>query len=237
MSSYQFVNTLAQCYAEQTAAQQASQVGQEYYNMNYPNCYSPNLTNHSGYGQYSLMMSGQAAAAMAAGMADYGVTGGSGGLPSASASGSLTNSLSQTGHRRSANQSPTAVINQISSSSNNCKYSDSSVGGSPQDLRTSSAGGTPQPSGPNKPSSSPPISQSPVSPMTSSATAAALAAVAAHQSSGGQSGSKGSSSTNASTSGGGRSGGNSGGGGGDGDGKSPPQIYPWMKRVHLGQSK
>jgi hypothetical protein len=25
MSSYQFVNTLAQCYAEQTAAQQASQ--------------------------------------------------------------------------------------------------------------------------------------------------------------------------------------------------------------------
>ena len=29
----------------------------------------------------------------------------------------------------------------------------------------------------------------------------------------------------------------SGSGGGDSDGKSPPQIYPWMKRVHLGQSK
>jgi Antp family protein len=176
MSSYQFVNTLAQCYAEQTAAQQASQVGQDYYNMNYPNCYSPNLTNHSQYGQYSLMMSGQAAAAMAAGMADYGVTGG-GGIPGGGGS-TLTNNLtsSQTGLRRSANQSPSsAVINQIS---NNCKYSDSSVGGSPQDLRTSSAGGTPQPVLGSQKTSSSPVSQSPLSPMTSPAAVAAAAAAA-----------------------------------------------------------
>jgi hypothetical protein len=49
-----------------------------------------------------------------------------------------------------------------------------------------------------------------------------------------------SSSNSASTSAGNRnsgSGSGSGGGGGDADGKSPPQIYPWMKRVHLGQSK
>ena len=175
MSSYQFVNTLAQCYAEQTAAQQATQVGQDYYNMNYPNCYSPNLTNHSQYGQYSLMMSGQAAAAMAAGMADYGVTGGGGGIPGGGGS-VLSNSLnSQQGHRRSANESPSAVINQIS---NNCKYSDSSVGGSPQDLRTSSAGGTPQPILGNPKTSSSPVSQSPLSPMTSPATIAAAVAAA-----------------------------------------------------------
>ncbi len=175
MSSYQFVNTLAQCYAEQTAAQQATQVGPDYYNMNYPNCYSPNLTNHSQYGQYSLMMSGQAAAAMAAGMADYGVTGGGGGIPGGGGS-VLANSLnSQQGHRRSANESPSAVINQIS---NNCKYSDSSVGGSPQDLRTSSAGGTPQPILGNPKTSSSPVSQSPLSPMTSPATIAAAVAAA-----------------------------------------------------------
>ena len=61
MSSYQFVNTLAQCYAENQQA--AAAQNQDYYNMNYPNCYSPNLANHPQYGQYSLMMSGQAAAA------------------------------------------------------------------------------------------------------------------------------------------------------------------------------
>ena len=175
MSSYQFVNTLAQCYAEQTAAQQASQVGPDYYNMNYPNCYSPNLTNHSQYGQYSLMMSGQAAAAMAAGMADYGVTGG-GGIPGGGSSILGNTPATQTGHRRSAKQSPSsAVINQIS---NNCKYSDSSVGGSPQDLRTSSAGGTPQPGLCNPKTSSSPVSQSPLSPMTSPAAVAAAAAAA-----------------------------------------------------------
>ena len=177
MSSYQFVNTLAQCYAEQTAAQQATQVSQDYYNMNYPNCYSPNLTNHSQYGQYSLMMSGQAAAAMAAGMADYGVAGG-GGIPGGGGSVISNNlsSSSQQGHRRSANPSPSTVINQIS---NNCnKYSDSSVGGSPQDLRTSSAGGTPQPMMGHPKTCSSPLSQSPLSPMTSPAGVAAVAAAA-----------------------------------------------------------
>jgi hypothetical protein len=143
--------------------------------MNYPNCYSPNLTNHSQYGQYSLMMSGQAAAAMAAGMADYGVTGG-GGIPAGGGSILGSNPASQTGIRRSANESPSsAVINQIS---NNCKYSDSSVGGSPQDLRTSSAGGTPQPGLCNPKTSSSPVSQSPLSPMTSPAAVAAAAAAA-----------------------------------------------------------
>ena len=79
MSSYQFVNTIAQCYAEQAgqaagAAASAQASAQDYYNMNYPNCYSPNLNNHAtnSYNQYSLMMSGQAAAAaMATAVNDY----------------------------------------------------------------------------------------------------------------------------------------------------------------------
>ena len=75
MSSYQFVNTIAQCYAEAgQAAGAAAATSQDYYNMNYPNCYSPNLNaNHANsYNQYSLMMSGQAAAAaMATAVNDY----------------------------------------------------------------------------------------------------------------------------------------------------------------------
>ena len=79
MSSYQFVNTLAQCYSDQQQQQQqqqstaaaaaaaaaaanaaqTSQQQQDYYNMNYPNCYSPNLAAHAQYGQYSLMMGQQ----------------------------------------------------------------------------------------------------------------------------------------------------------------------------------
>ena len=56
MSSYQFVNTLAQCYAEQqnaaaasagTAATTGGHSQQDYYNMNYSNCYSPNLGNNN----------------------------------------------------------------------------------------------------------------------------------------------------------------------------------------------
>ena len=65
MSSYQFVNTLAQCYAAEQSGQAgaASAANQatsnDYYNMNYPNCYSPNLAAHAQqYGQYSQLMMG-----------------------------------------------------------------------------------------------------------------------------------------------------------------------------------
>ena len=75
MSSYQFVNQIAQSYMEAgQAAGAAAASSQDYYNMNYPNCYSPNLNNHAtnSYNQYSLMMSGQAAAAaMATAVNDY----------------------------------------------------------------------------------------------------------------------------------------------------------------------
>ena len=42
MSSYQFVNTLAQCYEANAQLQGGSAPPpQDYYSMQYPNCYSP----------------------------------------------------------------------------------------------------------------------------------------------------------------------------------------------------
>ena len=80
MSSYQFVNTLAQCYEANAQLQGGSAPPpQDYYSMQYPNCYSPAtqvspqhwrdttylLTDDNvwlqGYaGQYSSMMGGAA---------------------------------------------------------------------------------------------------------------------------------------------------------------------------------
>ena len=165
----------------------------------------------------------------------------------------------------------------------NCKYSTDSSVGSPQDLRTTSADGTPQPvgalgvpgmgggmvpgTGPKSPSS-PSVSQPPLSPLTSSpasiAAAVAAAAAANQQASSSSTSSSGTTrraaggsnnsaanATSTTSTGGGSNG--AGGEGGGTEGKSSsgsgssggvgkssggsPQIYPWMKRVHLGQSK
>ena len=261
MSSYQFVNTLAQCYAEQQNAAAAGTAGgghnqQDYYNMNYPNCYSPNLGNN--YNQYSLMMSGQAAAAMASMASSAASTDTStyANNTSLMAEGNSFGVTPKQEQRRSAN-----------SPMNNCanKYETGTVGGggrsvppggSPQDLRTSSENeGTPQPKSPSSPSAA--GNQPPLSPLLSSTTsqvtsAAAAAAAVAAAAAAASSNTSSNSSNNVS---------NSGGGGGSGasgnrsssnkqnssnstsseDGKSssgnPPQIYPWMKRAHLGQSE
>jgi len=305
MSSYQFVNTLAQCYAENQQAAQAAQ-NQDYYNMNYPNCYSPNLANHPQYGQYSLMMSGQAAAAAvaAAGVStatDYansvsaaagGATGPMGQQPSQQHQQTQQQqhqtqlqqqNQQQQGQRRSANQSPSGGVSTSMTQISNCKYSTDSSVGSPQDLRTASADGTPQPlgslgvpggvggmvpgTGPKSPPS-PSVSQPPLSPLTSSpaSIAAAVAAAAAvnqqasssstsssgnSRRAGGVSNTSGGNATSTTSTGGGSNSAAGEGGGGEGgksssgsgssggDGKSSggsPQIYPWMKRVHLGQN-
>ena len=271
MSSYQFVNTLAQCYAEQqnaaASAGQTTNQQMDYYNMNYPNSYSPNLGNN--YNQYSLMMSGQAAAAMASMSASvsnsaadtYSMTNSGGGPAQAGTSAQQQTPPQNSLPRPRNNHSPTM---------NNCanKYEATGLppGGSPQDLRTSSeAEGTPQPKTPSSPSAA---SQPPLSPLLSSNTSnvasaaaasaavAAAAAAAAAQAAANSSNSS-SSSNNVSSNSGSGSGGGSGGTSGNRsskqnssnstaseDGKTssssggnPPQIYPWMKRAHLGQSK
>jgi len=292
MSSYQFVNTLAQCYAEQqnaasaaASAGQANQQSMDYYNMNYPNSYSPNLGNNSNpYNQYSLMMSGQAAAAMASmanttGAVDTNYSGSAAGMSTASVSGggpsaNSPNSLAGSVQQQSGQQASTTQrrLNNHSPM-NNCanKYEATASGlppgGSPQDLRTSSENeGTPQPKTPSSPAvSHPPLSPllsptSNVTPAAAASAAAAAAAVAAAAAAASGSSNSSNSSNNVSNPGGGGGAGGPGGPSGTSggnrsskqnssnsaaseDGKTssssggnPPQIYPWMKRAHLGQN-
>merc|ERR1719410_1625170 len=143
MSSYQFVNTLAQCYEanaqlQGAGAAAAGSVGgatapQDYYNMQYPNCYSPATQGYAQ--QYSSMMGA------AAGSHDY---------TPPSSSATLSSSQAASSRRSpglpSAPSAPSLTPAPLTQSNlaANCKYTDSNVG-SPQDLSTASSGGTPQP--------------------------------------------------------------------------------------------
>ncbi len=220
MSSYQFVNTLAQCYAAEQAGQGA-QGSQDYYNMNYPNCYSPNLAAHAQYGQYSLMMGNNSAAAAAAAAATGtgGGGGGGGGGGSGNGGNSISNDFNNPGQRGSANQSPA-----------NCKFADSSSLGSPQDLSRASDGDAAAAVAAGVAAASPKTPDSPQPQQSSPTTATSSAAAPKKERERGGDGNTVSTTNNAQskqTS--------------DNNGKSstnnPPQIYPWMKRVHLGQSK
>ena len=204
MSSYQFVNTLAQCYEanaqlQGAGAAAAGSVGaaaapQDYYNMQYPNCYSPATQGYAQ--QYSSMMG-------AAASHDYTPPSSSATLSSSQASARRSPGLPSAPSAPSLTPAPLTQSNLAA----NCKYTDSNVG-SPQDLSTTSSGGTPQPgAGPKSPDSDiedngpqSPLSPSPGAGASSSATATSTKKESDTKS-------------------------------------SPPQIYPWMKRVHLGQSK
>ena len=186
--------------------------------MQYPNCYSPatqvsvssvfflkmitatsTTGTQQGYAQqYSSMMGA------AAGSHDY---------TPPSSSATLSSSQAASSRRSpglpSAPSAPSLTPAPLTQSNlaANCKYTDSNVG-SPQDLSTTSSGGTPQPgAGPKSPDSdiedngpTSPMSPSPGAGASSSATATSTKKESDTKS-------------------------------------SPPQIYPWMKRVHLGQSK
>jgi Antp family, other len=231
MSSYQFVNTLAQCYAAEQTGQTQSQNSQDYYNMNYPNCYSPNLAAHAQYGQYSSLM-----------MSNSG-NNDSGGGPESNGGGNTAseypNSQNAGQRGKSANQSPAPSNN---SAGPPCKYSEKS----PQDLSRTSDGDT-CPSAttlatlattPKTPDT--PVSTSqPLSPLTTaspggssvkdvntdrgtgSAVAGANGATGGNSNIGSKNNKLGSDETEGKAS----------------STSNPPQIYPWMKRVHLGQSK
>merc|ERR1719410_2096330 len=205
MSSYQFVNTLAQCYEanaqlQGAVAAAAGSVGgatapQDYYNMQYPNCYSPATQGYAQ--QYSSMMGA------AAGSHDY---------TPPSSSATLSSSQAASSRRSpglpSAPSAPSLTPAPLTQSNlaANCKYTDSNVG-SPQDLSTTSSGGTPQPGAmPGLKSPDSDIEDSePTSPMSP------------EEKEGGASSSATSTKKEDSKS-------------------TPPQIYPWMKRVHLGQN-
>ena len=203
MSSYQFVSSLAQCY-EANAQLQGAGAGaaapQDYYSMQYPNCYSPATQGYAQ--QYASMMGGAAPPSQ-----DY--------TPPSSSS-TLTQaprpSLSRSPGVGAATAPSLTPAPLTQTNVQSCKYADSNVG-SPQDLSTTSSGGTPQPGGmpggPKSPDSDIEDSE-PTSPMSPSPGGGGGAS---------SSGTAGSTTKKEDTK------------------STPPQIYPWMKRVHLGQSK
>jgi Antp family protein len=243
MSSYQFVNTLAQCYEQAGGVGGVPGAGaatpHEYYGMQYPACYSPATQAYSH--QYATMMAGAGAptqqqqqqadyssppsAAAAAAAAAVSLShrrspvSGSGlggpGLPPVGAAGSLTPSggggLNPLGSIIGGGAASAAVLTQP-----NCKYADSNVG-SPQDLSTNSSGGTPQPGGGPHGGGGLGGGGGPKSPESELEEDEEPSSPLSPSPGASGSGTK-------------KEGG--------GDSKSnPPQIYPWMKRVHLGQSK
>ncbi|XP_073983357.1 uncharacterized protein [Rhodnius prolixus] len=242
MSSYQFVNSLASCYQQGAGGGQrsgASPVEQhghpqspasEYYsNVNYPGgCYSPQQYPGQYMQQSPSAMMDYTQLHTAAQQHQRLAThlqplAGHHGVPSPGAVSPILKNNN------------TTVTNLSNSTS--CKFADSAAAsaaggaanglGSPQDLTTTSVPGR----------TSPPLVKtslhSPSNP--SSRTPSSGVQPASHTSSSPAS----STSSTSSTPGGG------GGGGGSGGGSTssaktpagnPPQIYPWMKRVHLGQS-
>ncbi|KAK9879141.1 hypothetical protein WA026_003990 [Henosepilachna vigintioctopunctata] len=239
MSSYQFVNSLAQCYGQQArqgaeqAAHQSSTPGSDYYNPNAtaatsypPACYSPpQVAPQYPQHPYAAPAPGHG---LQPTMGDYTQ------LQPQRLGG---NPASTHMHHSNAGTPSPAVLNPSAS----CKYADntsSSSVASPQDLSTSS--------GPPNSRNSPPLNSaqatsnnnstitsktagltSPLSVSTSpSGKAAVVSTVSQNLSSPASSTSSTSSNEKPNTN--------------NNNSKSPtnpPQIYPWMKRVHLGQSK
>ncbi|XP_059489587.1 homeotic protein Sex combs reduced-like isoform X3 [Neocloeon triangulifer] len=217
MSSYQFVNSLANCYGggqqQRAAAATSSAAGpqdqtalaavaavhaaanQDYYGGGYPgaaNCYSPQVSPHYGPYAPAAASTPQTHPSLTQGgtAAEYNPQ-----LAAAAAHQRLTAATSL-----QSNTSPGAPTPPSATPVSSCKYADSTAS-SPQDLSTSS-GTTPNPQ----------TSRSPTDPSTAASAAP------------GQQSSASSTASNNNSGSGGKSSGN------------PPHIYPWMKRVHLGQS-
>ncbi|XP_022184868.2 homeotic protein Sex combs reduced [Nilaparvata lugens] len=220
MSSYQFVNSLASCYQQgQTPRSpvdpQVHSPGSEYYQhqqagvYSTAGCYSPQ--------QYT----GQSAAYMQQSpppMMDY-----------TQLHSATSQHQQRLGHLQQLH--PGTSVSPILNNNNSCKYADSTTTAaaaaapgtnlsSPQDLSTTGL-----------PARSPPPAKSSSSASARTSPAAATSAAPASQSSSSPASSTTSSNSNSNSGTTAASGGKSGSSSGN-----PPQIYPWMKRVHLGQS-
>lgn len=259
MSSYQFVNSLASCYAnqqqqarsgtspvDQTGHQQhqAASPGADYYNPNAaaasaypPSCYSPPQVTGHHYPQHPYATPATATSGahnmQPSGMVDYTQ------LQPQRLSGSGPSHL----HHPSPGgaQSPGLLAPQQQNPSASCKYADSTSStsvASPQDLSTTGGGPT---------RSSPPLNStqtssgtssnatvtsktSPLSVSTSPQGKQANASSTVSQNLSSPASSTSSTSSSERTA-------NSNNNSKSGNSSNPPQIYPWMKRVHLGQSK
>lgn len=245
MSSYQFVNSLASCYANQQGRpattpdqqHQTASPGGDYYNPNAasasgypPSCYSPpQVGSGHHYPQHAYATPATQTSGshlQPSGMVDY---------TQLQPQRHPQNSTTHLHHTSPGAQSPNILQNPTAS----CKYADStsSTGvASPQDLSTT---------GPAPTRSTPPLNNnnstapgnsnkssgltSPLSVSTSplgkqqntSTTASQNLSSPASSTSSTSSSEKPPNSNNNSK----------------GSSSNPPQIYPWMKRVHLGQSE
>ncbi|XP_063598115.1 homeobox protein Hox-B5 isoform X1 [Penaeus vannamei] len=222
MSSYQFVNSMSACYGQR--GQDASGVNTDYYGASvnsYNNCYSPPLQQYGGYTPSGLSAVPNGSEFPGGGSAGVVVTsasagGSSVGTPSGSG-GNTTPGPSVQGRLHQTSTSPAATPQASSSAS--CKFAptpESSTAnpvGSPQDLSVSAGG-----NGPGSSSSGSGSEQN-------------------SSSQGGGGGSSNSGGGGEGAEGGESLEGASGSAGGSSSGKPAPQIYPWMKRVHLGQNQ
>lgn len=240
MSSYQFVNSLAQCYGQQQRAgaapdgHQAASPGSDYYNPNAasastyppPACYSPPQVGPAQYHQHPYATPAPGHGLQPGGMGDY----------TQLQPQRLGSTSTHLHHATSGAQSP-----GILSSNASCKYevSTSSTGvASPQDLSTT--GAAPARSTPPMTNNSQATNNSTISSKSSGLTSPLSVSTSPHakppnsSSVASQNLSSPASSTSSTSSNdkAGNSNNNS-----KGSQSNPPQIYPWMKRVHLGQSK
>ncbi|XP_015600525.1 homeotic protein Sex combs reduced [Cephus cinctus] len=272
MSSYQFVNSLASCYAGQQPQPQprptpnspgepmqaASPAGGDYYNPNaaatsYPTpCYSPQ--QHYPQHPYATPAAGMQHTPPT-GMIDYTQL-----QPQPRLNATATSQQHmhpqqpqhhppQQHHPQQLHPDPTSPLLQAASapsapSTSSCKYADSTSStsvASPQDLTTSTSRNSPTPlvaPGPSKAGSglaSPPGSSS------RSSVAASAASPPGGSTRGVGEGSStlttaSSASSPASSTSSTSSTGNNSSNKGNASSSNPPQIYPWMKRVHIGQS-
>ena len=240
MSSYQFVNSLASCYANQAqqartgpspvdhhqhASSTATSTGGDYYNNNgaagynaSPTCFSPQSSHHyqQGYGSH---MAGVASGDMM----DYTQL-----HPATHQRTHLQHHMPTSPGPGPTPPTPSGLLSPTSSSS--CKYAEGmsitpSAVSSPQDLSSaSSKSSTSQ----NAPKSSSSTVTSPVTVTTRPSSSASPGLNEASPSP--------ASSTSSTSSGNNNNGSSKSGGGGSSNQSNPPQIYPWMKRVHLGQN-
>lgn len=244
MSSYQFVNSLASCYGNQAPGRTGTPVdqaghpglpssGADYYNPNaaasaYPNtCYSPPQVSHH-YPQHPYATPASGAHMQPQTMIDY--------------TQLHPQRLGSTASHMHPNPSPGALSPNLMSTpptqatAASCKFADStSTTGvaSPQDLSTSSGPGRTSPGFGN-------VGQNASGTSTKLGLTTPIASPVEHKANINQNISSPASSTSSNDSNDANNSSsnntkNSKSAGGSG--ANPPQIYPWMKRVHLGQSK
>nr|AGC12527.1 sex combs reduced [Parhyale hawaiensis] len=229
MSSYQFVNSMSACYGR---VQDVSAVAADYYGaaMNsYDTCYSPPLQQYGAYTPTgsTALPNGTPAADFLASTVAATAAAAAGSLGTGDESGSSTPgpSVHSRLHQPSSSPVSTPQTNSASGNSNNtsCKFaptpeSGANPVGSPQDLSVSAGG----------PGSSGSTSGSEQNTPTSVSGGGG-------SSGGGNNNSGGNSASGGGSEGGeGSEAGDSTAGGSGSSQKSNPQIYPWMKRVHLG---